>query len=122
MDVGGVGGNEGPEEQEDFAGAVGRGVEQSRARHVKGILQAWVSLWFLISEGLEFTNVVVWVARHIADADRKAVAHADNTKLGNGVLLEELDDEFLAVAEGEEVARWAEIFFGHGRGEVDDED
>ena len=50
----------------------------------------------------------------------ESVAHAQDSELGNGVLLEELGDEGCGVAEGEEVARWAEVFLGHGEGEVED--
>lgn len=74
------------------------------------------------AEGLEGADVVVGVAAHVADANGEAVAHADDAELGDGVLLEELGDEFLGVAEGQQVAGWEEIFLGHGGGEVDDED
>lgn len=53
------------------------------------------------AEGLEGTDVVVGVAAHVANADGEAVAHADDAELGDGVLLEELGDEFLGVAKGE---------------------
>ena len=97
-------------------------MEESSARHFKGILQAGVALWFLLSKGLQFSYVIGWVAGHIADADGEAIAHADYSELGDGVLLEEFGNEFLAVAESEEVACWAEVLFSHGRREVDDED
>ena len=101
---------------------MGRGVEESRASHVEGVLQAGASLWFLISEGLKFANVIVWVARHITNSDGETITHADDTELGDGILLEKLGDKFLAEAQSKEVACWAEIFFRHGGGEVDDED
>lgn len=61
-----------------------------------------------------------WGAGEGGDGLGEPVAHAQDPELGNGVLLEELGDEGCGVAEGEEVARWAEVFFGHGEGEVED--
>lgn len=74
------------------------------------------------AEGLEGTDVVVRVAAHVTNADCEAVAHADDAELGDGVLLEELGDEFLGVAEGEQVTGGEEVFLGHGGGKVNDED
>lgn len=151
VDVAGVGGQERAEDEEDFARAVGGGVagrswhwglvmgavrgggryrgwggggcvQESGARHVECVLQAGVAFGVLGTEGLEGTDVVVGVAAHVADADGEAVAHADDAELGDGVLLEELGDEFLGVAKGEQVAGGQEVFLQHGGGEVDDED
>ena len=122
MNIGRIRGKERPEEEEELAGAVGRGVEKSAARHVKGILQARVSLRLLVSEGLKFSNVVVWVARHVAHTDGETIAHADDAELGDGVLFEELGDKLLTVAEGEEIACRTEVFLGHGGGEVNNQD
>ena len=74
------------------------------------------------AEGLEGADVVGGVAAHVCDADGETVAHADDAELGDGVLFEELGDEILGVAEGEQVAGGEEVFLGHGGGEVDDED
>ena len=122
MNVSRVGGKEGAKEEEDLAGAVGGGVEEGCARHFKGVLQARVSLWLLLSEGLKFADVVGWVAGHVAHADSETIPHADDAELGDGVLLEELGDEFLAVAEGEEITGGTEVLFSHGGRKVDDED
>ncbi|KFY29185.1 hypothetical protein V493_02501 [Pseudogymnoascus sp. VKM F-4281 (FW-2241)] len=58
--------------------------------------------------------------REGGDGHGEPVAHAQDAELGDGVLLEEFGDEGGGVAEGEEVACWAEVFFEHGGGEVED--
>lgn len=103
-------------------GGGGGCVQESGARHVECVLQAGVAFGVLGAEGLEGTDVVVGVAAHVADADGEAVAHTDDAELRDGVLLEELGDEFLGVAKGEQVAGGQEVFLQHGGGEVDDED
>ena len=97
-------------------------VQESGAGHVERVLQAGVAFGVLGAEGLERADVVVGIAAHVADADGKAVAHADDAELGDGVLLEELGDEVLGVTEGEQIAGGEEVFLRHGGGEIDDED
>jgi hypothetical protein len=60
------------------------------------------------------------VSAHIAHSNGDAVAHADDSELRDGVLLEEFRDEFAGVADGEEVASRSKVFLGHGEGEVED--
>lgn len=66
--------------------------------------------------------MVTRIAADVADAECEAVAHAEHAELRDGVLLEEFRYEFLGVADREEIAARAHVFFGHCGAEVDDED
>lgn len=120
MDIAWIGGEEGAEHNQRFSCAVARGMEERRPRHVEGVFEAGVPFWVLRPKGQDGADVVGGVAAHVADADGQAVTHADHAELGDGVLFEELGYEFGGVAEGEQVAGGAEVFFRHGEGEVQD--
>lgn len=122
VDVVRVAGVEGAEDDEDLARAVGRGVEEARARHLQRILQARMAARVLLAELVQRGPVLVRVAGHGGDAHGEPIAHADDAELGDGVLLEEFRDEVAGVAEREEVAARSEVFFQHRDGEVEDED
>ena len=122
MDVARVGGVQGAEDEQDLARAVGGGVEERGAGHFEGVLERRIAFWLLRPDLLQGGDVLGGVAGHVADADGDAVAHADYAHLGDGVLLEEFEDEFSGVADREEVAGWPEVFFGHGGGHVNDHD
>lgn len=77
---------------------------------------------FLLPERQDGPDVIVRIPTHVADPDGKPVSHADHSELRDRVLLEELGDKLLGVAEGEQVARRTEVLLRHGRGEVQDED
>lgn len=81
-----------------------------------------MTLGFLFPERQDGRDVIVRVPTHVADPDGEAVSHADDSELGDRVLLEELGDKLLGVAEGEEVARRAEVLLRHGGGEVEHQD
>ena len=86
-------------------------MEERGAGHVEGVLEGGVALGGGGAEGGEGGDVRGGVAGDVGDADGEAVAHPDYAELGDGVLFEEFGDEFGGVAEGKEVAGWAEVFF-----------
>ena len=122
VDVAGVRGQQGAEDDDDLARAVRGRVEERGARHLERVLQRRVALWVRGRLRGQSGDVVRRVARQVAEADGQAVAHAEHAELRDGVLLEEFGDKVLSVAEGEKVAAGAHVLFGHGGAEVDDED
>ena len=104
VDVAWVGGVQRAEDEEDFAGAVGRGVEEGCTSHFESVFEGRVAFGFLLAHARHRGNVVGGVAGHVADPEGYAIAHADDAELRDGVLLEELVDEGCGVDEGEEKA------------------
>ena len=92
------------------------------ARHFECVLDGWLALGFLGSQGLEGGYMVVWVAAERGNCKCKAIASTEDAQLRDRILLEELSNEGDSVAEGEEVAGWTQVFFRHGGGKVEDED
>lgn len=122
MDVSRIRGEKGSKDEKDFPGTVRRSVKEGCAGHIERVLQRGMAFGLLFPEGLESAHVVVGVTAHIADTDGETVAHADDAELGDRVLLKVFGYELSCIAEGEEVAGWAEIFLDHGGGKVEDQD
>ncbi len=78
VNVARVGGEEGAENDDDFAGAVGGRVVEGCAGHVQGVLERGVAFGFCGAEEFEGGDVVVGVAGHVAYADGEAFAHAED--------------------------------------------
>lgn len=57
--------------------------------------------------------MVIGIPAHIADPNGQTVAHADNSQLGDGILLEEFGDKLGGVSQGQEISRRTEVFLGH---------
>lgn len=79
-----------------------------------------MSLRLLLSQPLQFRNVLARVAAHVANPHRQPVPHADNAKLRDRVLLEELGHELGCIPYCKQVSVGAEVLFGHSGREVDD--
>lgn len=63
--------------------------------------------------------MVIRISTHVANSDRQPVSHANDAKLGYGILLKELCDEFYGISYREKVPRGTEVFLGHCYREVD---
>lgn len=107
----------------------GRGIEQKgvyiqqrRSAHLQRILQARMPFRLLLPQALQLRNMLARVPTHITNAHRKAIPHPNDAQLRNGVLLEELRHEFGSIPDREQIPIGAQVFLGHGGGEVDDED
>lgn len=51
VDVAWVGGVEGAEDKEDLSCPMRRSVEEGCTRHVEGVFERWVALWFILGRG-----------------------------------------------------------------------
>jgi len=78
VDVARVGGEEGAEDDDDFAGAMRGRVVEGCAGHVQGILERGIAFGLRGAEEFEGGDVVVWVAGHVGHADGEAFAHAED--------------------------------------------
>lgn len=81
MDIAWVAREEGTIDYEDFAGAMGGGVEERSAGHLKCVLQGGVPLGLLGAETFELLDMLRGVAAHVTNAYSDTIAHADDTEL-----------------------------------------
>ena len=51
VDVAWVRGVEGAEDEEDLSCTMRRGVEEGCTGHFEGVLERWVTLWFILGRG-----------------------------------------------------------------------
>lgn len=111
-------------EEERRRGGEMRGVyvQQRRSAHLQCVLQTRMSFRFLLPQTLQLRNMLARITAHITDAHRQAIPHPNDAKLRDGVLLEELRYELRGIPDCEQISIGPQVFLGHGRGEVDDED
>lgn len=76
VDVSRVAGEEGAEDDDDLACAVGWGVVEGCSSHFESILEGWVAFGLEAAQVSDSCNVIVWIAAHVADACGDSLAHS----------------------------------------------
>ena len=61
------------------------------------------------------------VSTQVTDPDGQTIPQTEHSKLGDGILLEELDHELLCISQCEEISIGAQVLFQHGLGKIEDE-
>lgn len=78
---------------------------QRCSSHLKSVLKRWATFWVRTTQSFDGVDVIVRIARHVTNADGDSISHAEDTKLRDRILLEELADEADRIIDGEQMSR-----------------
>lgn len=120
VDITGVGRKERSKYEEDLPSAVTRcmaasisqlsssctpcgreDIQKSPTCHLQSILETGQSLRILRFEILNSCEMFRGVSTHVTDSQRKTISQAQDTQLGDRILLEEFSHKFLRISEGQ---------------------